>query len=169
MNKIEQTYDIAATPAQVWRALTDPKIIEEWSGADAVFPLQAGEEYSLWDGSIGGKILAVVPRKKLAQSWKPNNWEREDSVVTFMLTPTGTGTRVTLLHENVEEWDYDGTREGWDIYYLGAIKRMLDTKPAKKAKAVKGKTTPKQKPVSKTASKKKTGKKTATRSRKHAS
>ncbi|CAG0965298.1 hypothetical protein ANRL3_01144 [Anaerolineae bacterium] len=169
MNKIEQTYDIAASPAQVWRALTDPKIIEEWSGADAVFSLHAGADYSLWDGSIGGKILAVVPRKKLTQSWKPDNWEREDSVVTFMLTPTGTGTRVTLLHENVEEWDYDGTREGWDIYYLGAIKRMLDAKPAKKAKAVKGKTTSKQKPVSKTASKKKTGKKTATRSRKHAS
>ena len=54
MNKIEQTYDIAATLAEVWRALTDPKIIEEWSGADAVFPLQAGADYSLWDGSIGG-------------------------------------------------------------------------------------------------------------------
>ncbi len=149
MNKIEQTYDIAATPAQVWRALTDPKIIEEWSGADAVFPLDTGGEYSLWDGSISGKILAVVPRKKLAQSWKPDNWEREDSVVTFTLTPIGKGTRVTLLHENIEEWDYDGTSEGWNSYYLGAIKRLLDTKRSKKTKAAKEKTVTKKKRVGK--------------------
>ena len=37
MKPIQQTYLIDATPAQVWRALTDPEIIAEWSGADAEF------------------------------------------------------------------------------------------------------------------------------------
>lgn len=119
-------------------------MIELWSDADAEFEPRQGAEYALWDGSIVGQVVAVVPRKKLAMTWQPDNWERDDSIVTFTLTPVGKQTRVDLLHENVEAFDYEGTREGWDAYYLGAIKRMLDakirnTKLAKKAKAAKGK------------------------------
>jgi uncharacterized protein YndB with AHSA1/START domain len=129
MNTISQTYEIAATPARVWRALTDPKMIRQWSDADADFSLEPGALYSLWDGSIGGEIVAVVPRKKLVQTWKPDNWTIENSVVTFTLTPIAQGTRVDLVHENVEDWDFEGTSAGWDEYYLGAIKRMLEAKP----------------------------------------
>ena len=42
----------------------------------------------------------------------------------------GGTTLVDLVHENVEDSDYDGTDEGWDIYYLGAIKRMLEARGA---------------------------------------
>jgi uncharacterized protein YndB with AHSA1/START domain len=120
---IEQTYNIKASPEAVWRALTDPKEIQEWSGANAYFIPQAGALYTLWDGTIGGKIVEVVPMRKLVQTWKPQEWTREDSVVTFTLTPTRDGTRVDLLHVNVEESDFDGSTKGWDIYYLGVIKR----------------------------------------------
>ncbi len=129
MHKIEQTYIIPASPDEVWRALTDPELIEEWSGADAEFEPEVGVTYSLWDGSIGGEIIEVVPRKKLVQSWKPEDWTIEDSVVTFTLSPVSKGTRVDLLHENVEDFDFEGTTEGWDLYYLGAIKRMFETRP----------------------------------------
>ncbi|MGE5264789.1 MAG: SRPBCC family protein, partial [Acidobacteriota bacterium] len=37
---------IAAPTEDVWRALTDPRIIQEWSGAVAEFPLQVGATYS---------------------------------------------------------------------------------------------------------------------------
>ncbi len=158
---IEQTYNIKASPEAVWRALTDQKEIQEWSGANAYFIPQAGAQYTLWDGTIGGKIVEVVPLRKLVQTWKPQEWTRDDSVVTFILTPTRDGTRVDLLHVNVEESDYDGTTEGWDIYYLGVIKKMLEkrnakpaktTKPAKKAAAKKSK--PKAKKSAKKARKK---------------
>ena len=174
MNDIKQTYDIAASPAEVWRALTDPKVIREWSGASAEFPLDVGAAYLLWDGSISGEIVDVVPMQKLVQTWKPDDWTRTDSVVTFLLSPHGKGTRVDLLHVNVEESDFDGTTEGWDIYYLGAIKRMFETrapkpkraaakkqsaKVAKKAKAAK-------KPAKKAAAKKKSIRKKTTPKRK---
>jgi uncharacterized protein YndB with AHSA1/START domain len=161
MNTIKQTYLIHASPAEVWRALTDPEVIEAWSDADAEFEPIVGAEYALWDGSICGEIVEVTPRKKLVQTWQPDNWERTDSVVTFTLKPVGKKTRVDLLHENVEGFDYAGTSEGWDLYYLGAIKRMFDTKPAKarntkpakKAKAAKRKTATK-KPSRKSVKKK---------------
>lgn len=142
MKNIRQSYLIAALPAEVWRALTDPKMIQVWSGADAVFEPTVGAAYELWDGSFCGKIVEVVPNQKLVQTWQPDYWERDDSVVTFTLTPVGGKTRVDLLHENVEAFDYEGTREGWDLYYLGAIKQMLEErapkkKPAKQTKTVK--------------------------------
>ncbi len=132
---IRQTYTIKASPADVWRALTDPKEIQEWSGANASFVPVAGARYTLWSGDIGGKIVEAVPEKKLVQTWKPESWTREDSVVTFTLTWMKDGTRVDLLHEDVEESDFAGTTEGWDIYYLGAIKKMLEARGAKEAKA----------------------------------
>jgi len=140
MDTIKQTYLINASLAEVWRALTDPEVIEAWSDADAEFEPVVGAEYALWDGSICGEIVEVVPRKKLVQTWQPDNWERDDSVVTFTLTPDDKKTRVDLLHENVEAFDYAETREGWNLYYLGAIKRMLDAKPAKKVRNTKSAT-----------------------------
>ncbi len=160
MNReIRQVYIIRASPEEVWRALTDPKEIQEWTGANAYFIPQPGAMYTLWNGDISGKVLEAAPQRKLVQTWMPKDWTRTDSVVTFTLTPTKEGTRVDLLHVNVEESDYDGTSEGWDIYYLGVIKKMLDKRvkkvaPAKKT-AVK-KIKPKAK---KSAAKKKTSKK----------
>jgi uncharacterized protein YndB with AHSA1/START domain len=174
MNDIKQTYEIAATPAEVWRALTEQRIIEEWSEARANYPLQVGAAYSLWDGSIGGEIVEFVPLQKLVQTWKPQDWIRTDSIVTFVLMPHGSGTRVDLHHVNVEESDFDGTTEGWDIYYLGAIKRMFEAQKGKRTAAKKG--AAKQKPAKKptkritvkknTAAKKTVKKSPATKARK---
>src|SRR5712692_2195098 len=106
MRSIQQTYTIAASPADVWRALTEPEMIRKWSGAAAHFPLEVGSKYALWNGEILGEIVAFEANRRLAQTWKPQNWTTQNSVVTFTLMPTSNGTRVELLHENVEDSDY---------------------------------------------------------------
>jgi uncharacterized protein YndB with AHSA1/START domain len=163
MNRIEQTYFIEASPEQVWEALTDPEVISQWSSAPAVFVPEPGNAYSLWGGDIGGSVVEVVPQERLVQTWKPKDWTVEDSVVTFTLAPSEGGTLVHLIHENVQDWDYEGTNEGWNIYYLGEIKKSLErSKLPKKATAAK-KAPAKKKPASKKAASKKkpTAKKTA--------
>jgi uncharacterized protein YndB with AHSA1/START domain len=162
---IKQKYLIAAAPEDVWNALTDSDTMQKWSGAAASFPLEIGAVYSLWDGSIGGEIVEFEPLRRLVQTWKPVDWTREDSLVTFILKPVKSGTLVDLIHENVEEDDYDDTDEGWDIYYLGAIKKMLEARaPAKrvptpaatkKKPTAKKAVTRKTKPVAKKAAKSK--------------
>ncbi len=155
MNSIKQTYVIAARPEEVWRALTDPTVIRKWSGGPAEFPLEVGARYSLWDGDFGGEIVEVVPVQKLAQTWEPSYWTVEDSVVTFTLIPQRGGTRVDLLHENVEPSDYEGTRQGWDLYYLGAIKRMLERPvPPRRGAETKTKTVTSRKTIKKAAKRK---------------
>lgn len=167
MDRIEQTYIIDAPPEQVWQALTDPELISQWSGAQAEFSAEPGAEYKLWNGDIAGSVVEVVPMNRLVQTWKPNNWTVEDSIVTFTLSPSEGGTRVDLIHENVQDWDYAGTSEGWDIYYVGVIKKMLEAqKPAAKKVAAK-KAAPKKSAAKKTVTKKKTAatKKTAAKKR----
>ncbi len=149
MPTIEQTYLIRGLPGDVWDALVNPDRIAVWSGKSADFKPEPGVEYWLWDGDIRGTVLEADTNKRLVQTWKPRNWDIEDSVVIFELVPTEEGTQVNLTHENVQDWDYDGTAEGWDIYYLGAIKRMIegtseDREPTTKKRASAKKATAKR-------------------------
>ncbi len=126
MPTIEQVYVIRGLPGDVWDALINPERIQVWSGKPAEYTPEPGAEYWLWDGDIRGKVLEAETNKRLVQTWKPRNWDIEDSVVTFELIPTEDGTQVNLTHENVQDWDYDDTAEGWDTFYVGAIKKMIE-------------------------------------------
>ena len=185
MPTIEQRYLIAGSLEDVWKALTDPNLIRTWSGADATFRAEPGADYSLWGGDIRGRVLEVEPGVRLVQSWKPDDYP-DDSLVTFLLKPSDHETEVSLTHENVPDWDYDDTNQGWDIYYLGAIKKMIEAsapreKPAagiasSKKRAAAAKKAPARRPAAKrskgksvrkaAAKRSKTIKKKATRRRK---
>ncbi len=156
MADITQTYVIYAPPEEVWRALTDPELIEVWSSAPATFLPEAGADYSLWGGDVGGTVQEAVPSERLVQTWKPKDWTIEDSIVTFVLSPEDGGTRVDLVHENVQDWDFEGTTEGWDIYYLGPIKKMLEARSTREPAAPK-RSAPKKATAKKSAAKKKGG------------
>lgn len=137
MLRIEQTYKIKATPDQVWKALTDSKLQTKWTGGQAAqYDARVGGTYTLFGDYVTGTIVTCDPTTKLAQTWKPSDWTIEDSLVTFTLTKIRGGTQVDLVHENVQPEDFDGTGKGWDEFYVGAIKKMLEKgKPKAKAKA----------------------------------
>lgn len=152
MLRIEQSYTIQATPDDVWQALTDPAVMSQWSGEPAQYDARVGGSYRLWTDYVTGEIVECEPNARLAQTWHPNDWTITDSVVTFTLTPVRGGTRVDLVHENVQPEDFEGTRNGWKEVYVGAIKKMLEQKP--KTAAARGrarkKAVNKKKPLSKT-------------------
>lgn len=125
--RIEQTYSIKATPERVWAALTEPALQKKWTGAHAEYDARVGGTYKLWDDYVTGEIVECVPPNKLAQTWKPNDWTIENSVVSFTLKKSRGGTRLDLVHENVQPEDYNGTSEGWKNFYVGAIKKMLES------------------------------------------
>lgn len=167
MLRIDQTYFINASPERVWEALTDEAVMAKWSGTSAHYEPRAGGEYVLWDDYVRGTVLVFDPPIKLAQTWQPDNWAIHDSVVTFALTKKGSGTQLDLTHEKVQPEDYDGTANGWDEFYIGAIKALLEAenvKPGRKAgkkssrvkkPAAKAKHAPVKKRTVRTASKRK--------------
>jgi uncharacterized protein YndB with AHSA1/START domain len=116
--------DLQHAPDKVWRALTDPELLGEWllpvfgldlvPGAAFTFKTQP---YPGWDGTVNCRFLEIEPQRKLRYSWVVGDMEI-DTVVTFTLTPTTTGTRLSLVHTGFkpnQQGAFGGQRYGWKL------------------------------------------------------
>lgn len=102
--------EIPHSPEKIWRALTQPHLIEAWLMKTDFAPV-VNHRFSLradW-GGVTCRVLAVEPHKTLSYSWDTKDLE---SVVTWTLTPTGTGTRLRM--------EQTGFRPDQEPYYRGA-------------------------------------------------
>jgi len=127
MKAIRKSYKIAAHVDQVWKALVDPEVIGEWGGDPIKMDSKVGFEFQLWGGDIYGKNIEVIDEKKLVQEWSIRNWSKP-SIVTFTLKDGGNETVLELKHVGVPDEEIDDVDQGWDDYYIGPIKKMLEKK-----------------------------------------
>jgi uncharacterized protein YndB with AHSA1/START domain len=123
---IRKSYVIDAPPYAVWSALTDAQTIERWGGGPAVMAAVPGFEFGLWDGSIHGMVLEVDPPNSIVQEWYGGEWDAP-SIARFTLTAMPDG-RTRLDMENTGVPDDEGAEidAGWDEYYLGPLKALLE-------------------------------------------
>ncbi len=134
MKSLAKTYLINAPLEKVWDALINPETIEEWGGGPAVMNAEPGFEFTLWGGEVFGKNLTVKPNEELTQEWYGGEW-KEPSLVSFKLKEVnpsaGSGqagqTELTLFHERIPDDEAKSIDEGWDLYYLGPIKNLLES------------------------------------------
>jgi len=125
VKNLTQTYLIETSPEEVFKALTTPEIIEEWSGSSPVkMEANVGTEFSLWGGDIHGKNIEIIPNRKIVQEWYGGNWS-EPSIVTFELSSINEGTIVELEQKNIPDEAFEGIAKGWEDYYLGQIQEMF--------------------------------------------
>ncbi len=125
MKNIKQTYIINSSVDKVWQALVNPKIIDDWGGGPVKMSEKVGAEFSLWDGEIHGKNVEVIPNKKLVQDWMEGKWDQY-SKVTFILSKQGNKTKVELIHEDIPDKEVKGIADGWEKFYLGPLKELLE-------------------------------------------
>lgn len=115
-------FDLAHSPAKVWRALTDPALLAEWllpvvgfqPAPGARFTLQAPSQPE-WNGRVDGRVLEVEPERKLSYAWTVGDL---DTVVTFVLAPMATGTRLSLVQSGFtpqQKKNFGGARYGWRL------------------------------------------------------
>jgi uncharacterized protein YndB with AHSA1/START domain len=112
--------DLSHPPEKVWRALTDPALLAEWLLPVLDFKLESGAEFTFktqaypgWDGTVNCRLLEIEPHRKLSYAWTVPFL---DTVVTFTLTPTGSGTRLTLVQSGFtaeQKRESAGARYGW--------------------------------------------------------
>ena len=114
-------------PAEkVWRALTQQALIEEWLMKNDFQPV-VGHRFNLsadW-GGVEGVVRAVEPGKVLSYTWEAYGLE---SVVTWTLTPTGTGTIVRVEQTGFrpdQKQAYHGAKAGWPNFFDG-LERVLE-------------------------------------------
>ena len=115
-----------AYPAErLWRALTQPHLIEEWLMKNDFKPV-VGRRFNLrgeWGGVLDCEVLTVEPNRTLSYTW---NFAHEDaafnlqSVVTFTLTRTATGTHLRMEQVGFrpdQRQAYGGARSGWQQFF----------------------------------------------------
>ena len=125
MPTIQSTYEMNASPEEVFDALVNPDTIQIWSGDEAKMSADVGANFQLWSGQMFGINLEVVKNKKLVQQWNYTEWT-EPSKVTLTIKPKGKKTIVELLHEYVPEKSLKSIEQGWNDYYLGSMQEMFD-------------------------------------------
>jgi uncharacterized protein YndB with AHSA1/START domain len=113
-------------PAEkVWRALTQPHLLEEWLMKNDFKP-DVGHQFKFsgdW-GAADCRVLTVEPHKTLSYTWAAM---RLESVVTLTLTPTGAGTHLRVEQAGFradQPQAFNGARYGWQNF-LGKLEHVL--------------------------------------------
>lgn len=128
---VERTFN--ATPAQVWKAITDPEAMRIWYFDVPNFKAQIGFEFQFnvhYNGTDYRhlcKVTAAVPEKKLAYTWRYAD-KPGDSLVTFEIIAEGASkTRLKLTHEGLETFPAEPSyrRENFEGGWNDLIGRSL--------------------------------------------
>ena len=120
MRDFKKYYKINTEAEILFSALTNAATIQLWTGEPAVMEPVEGTEFSLWEDSIVGKNLTIIPGKKLVQEWYFGETEHP-SIVTILLHEEKNHTSVELRHTNIPDEIYDNITQGWNENYFGAL------------------------------------------------
>ena len=117
--------EIPYPPEKIWRALTQPHLIEKWLMKNDFKPV-VDHRFNLradW-GTVDCQILAVEPNKALSYTWAAYDLK---SVVTWTLTPTSAGTRLRMEQSGFrpdQQQYYQGAQGGWQQFFA-ALEQVL--------------------------------------------
>jgi uncharacterized protein YndB with AHSA1/START domain len=122
--------EIAAPAEKIWRALTQPHLIAEWLMKNDFKPVE-GHRFTLSrtprpdvNVVIDCAVTAVEPNRTLSYTWSAYGL---DSVVTFSLTPTASGTMLRVEQAGFgpdQDAAYKGARASWP-HFLTALEALV--------------------------------------------
>ena len=106
---VRRTIRIAATPAKVWSAITEPALISQWFGRADFASTDVGALGTLtWDdhGSFPVRIEEVDEQRMITYLWNHEPSSKLDdsasTVCTFTLEPVDGGTQLTVVETGFE-------------------------------------------------------------------
>ncbi|HET7025339.1 MAG TPA: SRPBCC domain-containing protein [Gemmatimonadales bacterium] len=137
---LTMTKFIKAPRQKVYEAWTRPELLKQWMGPQGTVVRSAtadgkvGGSYRVVMESTGegmgaagsqwivaGKYQELVPGEKVVLSWKWENGDATDTLITVTLKEKDGGTEMTLLHERFANGDQVKSHEhGW----TGSFEKM---------------------------------------------
>ena len=105
-------------PEKLWRALTQPHLIEAWLMKSDFLPV-AGHHFNFradW-GTVDCRVTEVEPQSVLSYTWSAHGL---DSVVTWTLEPSDEGTNLRMEQSGFrpdQEQAYQGAKFGWKRFF----------------------------------------------------
>lgn len=116
-DRIEKSVALAASVDRVWEALTDHRQFGAWFRVALEAPFVVGQEargqithpgyeHVVWRATV----VAIEPKRRFAFTWHPYGIDpdvdyskEEPTLVEFILTPDGDGTRLDLIESGFDK------------------------------------------------------------------
>lgn len=109
--------EFAHPPEKLWRALTQPHLIEAWLMKNDFVPaLHHRFKLTADWGAVDCEVLEIEPNRTLSYTWAAMGL---DSVVTWTLTPAGAGTHLKMEQTGFQPGQdaaYNGAKYGWNKF-----------------------------------------------------
>lgn len=124
-----RTVDLPVSADEAFALVTQPERLRRWQAVSAYVDLRAGGSFR-WTVTPGnhaaGTYREVEPGRRVVFGF---GWEGSDSLlpdastVTITIEPTDAGSRVTLLHEGLDDVLAAQHAEGWN-HFLDRLERL---------------------------------------------
>jgi len=122
--------EVSHPPEKIWRALTQPHLIEEWLMKSDFKPVE-GHRFRFHNEPkpdvsvvVDCEVLTVEPNRTLSYTWQAYGLE---SVVTFTLTPIPSGTIVRMEQTGFRPEDdlaFKGANAAWRQFFT-ALEKLV--------------------------------------------
>ena len=126
---IEREIHVDASPEVVFEVVSSPEHISEWWTDDADVKAVPGAVGELVFGDraevVPITVVAAEPPRLFSFHWGEAGSSGDPLLVTFELTPSGTGTRIRLTEAGFREMGWEAAKVaeryrehgvGWDIF-----------------------------------------------------
>ncbi|HWJ75144.1 MAG TPA: SRPBCC family protein [Kaistia sp.] len=136
---VSYTAYIATTPAEAWRAITDPDRMALYFGGRRIQSgFEQGDEMRVFMRGgvldVLGEVIAVETERLLSLTWHVE-WHEEmrklpPSLLTFRIEPSGEMVKFTVEHgeyqEPLPDASLEDSRNGWPMI-VSSLKTLLET------------------------------------------
>ena len=134
---------IKSTPEKVWEAIINSELTRQYYFGSTVksdFKVDSRIEYFATDKEgneyvpVSGKVLEIIPLKKLSHTFAYHGEPEKPSRVTYEIEDTGGLVKLTFTHDEFGEETkiFNQVKEGWSYIFSG-LKTLLETSEPLKA------------------------------------
>jgi activator of HSP90 ATPase len=105
------------------------------TGAPAQLNTKVGGKYSAHGSYITGENIHLIKDKMIVQSWRTQEWSKDDPDSTFIihLEQKGKDTMLHMIHSNLPDKHAESINKGWHVHYWEPWKKYLAGKPIAKS------------------------------------
>jgi activator of HSP90 ATPase len=131
---IHQEIDFKATPQRVYETLLSSRKFSDctklsfgnFTIMSANIDSTVGGAFSVFDGHIIGRILELIPGKRIVEAWRVVDWpDGVYSIAKFEFKPIGNGTKIIFDHVGFPNGLKEHLSIGWTQHYWEALDKYL--------------------------------------------
>jgi activator of HSP90 ATPase len=131
---IHQEIDLKASPQKVYETLLSSKkfsdctklSFDNFTSMSAKIDSTVGAPFSVFDGHIIGRVLELVPAKRIVEAWRVIDLpEGIYSIAKFEFKQTANGTKIIFDHTGFLNGLKEHLSTGWTQHYWEALSKYL--------------------------------------------